>query len=253
MLAGRGMFAAADRAVNEKGRFLSTIGDSLIRAPLRLLSRAVSAALMPPTCCLCGAAGQAPDLDLCEVCATFLPVNSGPDSAHPAGAGTLVRVMVPFHYAYPIDHLIRALKFRGERVYARAMGLLLARAHQALRQEPPDLIVPIPLHSERYRERGFNQAQEIARFAAGRLDLPLDARCLTRRVATREQSGLTVAERRRNVRGAFAAVRPLHVRRVALVDDVLTTGSTALAAAQALADAGAQEVELWAVARVVLD
>jgi ComF family protein len=162
-------------------------------------------------------------------------------------------VVVPFHYAYPVDHWIRALKFSGERVYARVLGSLLADAFRALRQEPPEVLVPIPLHVSRYRERGFNQAREIARFAAAALDLAVDARALVRKKPTIEQSSLSLARRRMNVRGAFAVVRPLAAKRVALLDDVLTTGSTALAAAEALHAGGVAEVELWAAARVTLD
>ncbi|MEP7242908.1 MAG: ComF family protein [Gammaproteobacteria bacterium] len=212
----------------------------------------VGSVLMPPTCCLCAAAGQMPDLDLCEVCSMLLPVNRDAPVDVAANWPAFARVLVPFEYAYPVDHLIRALKFRGERVYARVLGTLLAQAHQAVRQELPNLIVPMPLHSARYRERGFNQAQEIARFAARRLGVAVDTRSLLRKVATQEQSGLSLAERRMNVRGAFEGARGLQGKRVALVDDVLTTGSTALAASTALLAAGVTEVELWAVARVAL-
>jgi ComF family protein len=114
----------------------------------------------------------------------------------------------------------------------------------------PAFIVPMPLHAARLRERGFNQAQEIARYAGASLGIRVEHRVLARTHATSEQSGLTLDERRRNVRGAFRVVRPLPVGRIALLDDVVTTGSTAMAAAGALAAAGAREIELWAVARV---
>jgi ComF family protein len=217
------------------------------------LRDALSRALLPPTCCLCGADGVAPDLDLCEGCVTLLPLNAPDGGAFPSCASNLVRVVVPFHYAFPVDHFIRRLKFRGERVLARVLGSLLGDAVRALRQPMPECLVPVPLHRERYRQRGFNQAHEIARYAAERLNVPVDARCLMRKVATREQSGLSLIERRANVRGAFEVVRPLAATRVALIDDVLTTGSTALAAASALTAAGVSEVQLWAVARVMLD
>ena len=252
MLAGPGMFGGTPIAVNPKGPIMSTIAGAfeISRIPRwRAVGAAVARALLPPTCCLCGARGQAPDLDLCEVCVTLLPLNAPASRASPLFAGTLVRVVVPFHYAYPVDHLIRALKFRGERVYGRVLGTLLAHSLQAL-QPLPQLIVPIPLHALRYRERGFNQALEIARFAANELGIAVDSRCLMRITPTLEQSGLSVAKRRRNVRGAFKAITLPKAKRVALVDDVLTTGSTALAAAQALLAAGVEEVELWAVARV---
>jgi ComF family protein len=244
-LAGRRMFRGGPVIVNRMASFVSTIG--------RSLGVALSCALLPPVCCLCGARGQPPDLDLCDVCLTLLPLNPVGDSASVLLTQTLIQTLVPFQYAYPVDHMIRALKFRGERVYARVLGTLLAQRVRALRQSIPPLVVPVPLHSQRYRERGFNQAQEIARFAAARLDMPVDVRCLVRTVRTKEQSGLTLAQRRRNVRGAFRALQVPDVQRIALVDDVLTTGSTAAAAAEALLDAGVAEVEIWALARVTLD
>jgi ComF family protein len=155
-----------------------------------------------------------------------------------------------FKYAYPIDHFIRALKFRGERVFARVLGELLAREHRSRAWDLPDCIVPMPLHVSRLRERGFNQSLEIARFAAASLGAQVDARSLVRRIATREQSGLSLGARRKNVRGAFEVVRPLPPGRIALLDDVVTTGSTAKAAIDALSAAGAQEIELWAIAHV---
>lgn len=265
MLAGRAMFVGRRSAVNEKGRSMSTIPTGLSSAAKRALwiwfvrsARAVAANIVPPTCCLCGAPGQAPDLDLCGMCAKALPINRSPGgllTLKPASGdeevSASVRVFVPFVYAYPVDHLVRALKFRGERAYARVLGLLLAHAYRESGGRLPQMIVPIPLHNERYRGRGFNQAHEIARFAAAHLGVPVETHCLARRFATREQSGLSVAERRLNVRRAFAVTRPLRAERIALVDDVLTTGSTASTAARALLDAGAIEVQLWAVARVL--
>jgi ComF family protein len=205
--------------------------------------------LLPPTCCLCGAPGVEPDFDLCPLCLSLLPRNElvpEPVLRH------INRVLMPFRYAYPVDHLVRALKFRGERVHARVLGVLLADAARNSGRPLPDLLVPIPLHAARYRRRGFNQAEQIARHAAARLGLHIDSDVLARIVPTREQSGLSWSERRRNIRGAFRVVRTPAVRRVALVDDVLTTGSTASEAARVLNAAGVAEIELWGPARVPL-
>ncbi len=213
--------------------------------------RAIGAALLPPVCCLCGAPGQAPDLDLCDVCNTLLPVLGGGAGSKPAiGGDTLLRTLFHFKYAYPVDHFIRALKFRGERIFARVLGELLAREHRSRGWALPECIVPMPLHAARLRERGFNQALEIARFAAASLGARVESRALVRRIATREQSGLSLQARRKNVRGVFEVVRPLPHGPIALLDDVVTTGSTAMAAIDALKAAGAREIELWAVAHV---
>jgi ComF family protein len=206
---------------------------------------------LPPVCCLCGATGQASAFDLCDVCATFLPVvDDEPGSTLAIGDGTVLRTVFAFKYAPPVDQFIRALKFRGERVYARVLGELLAGAQRDSGVAMPDCIVPMPLHDLRYRERGFNQAAEIARHAGASLGVRVDSRVLVRRTATREQSGLSLQERTNNVRAAFEVVRPIPSGRIALLDDVVTTGSTAGAAIRALRDAGAEAVELWAVARV---
>lgn len=250
MLDGGGIFPAGLPDVNEKDDSMSTI-ERLAQVRHKMW-RAVGAAILPPVCCLCGAPGQAPDLDLCDVCATLFPVLSGRshESKPEIGGDTLVRSLFLFEYAYPVDHFIRALKFRGERVFARVLGELLAREHRSLGWELPECIVPMPLHVTRLRERGFNQSLEIARFAAASLGARVEARSLVRRTATREQSGLSPKARRKNVRGAFEVARPLPQGRIALLDDVVTTGSTAMAAVHALRAAGAREVELWAIARV---
>ena len=251
MLAGRRIFRATVAAVNAKGHFMSTIQ----KRGWNTLWNAVTGALLPATCCHCGVRAESSDLDLCTVCAALLPLNHEPQAALRSGTQTVVRLVVPFRYAYPVDAWVRAVKFRGDRVYARVLGALLARARADAPELGvlPDLIVPIPLHSSRYRERGFNQAAEIARAAGRALRIPVDASALTRRVATREQSGLSVRERRKNVRGAFEVTRAVSAARVAVVDDVLTTGSTARAAARVLADHGVQQIELWAAARAVLN
>jgi ComF family protein len=276
------MFPVCLGDVNEKGAQMSTIKSvarqfgrtghwaraarQLARANdwtggARKLARALGEAVFPPVCCLCGARGQAPCLDLCDVCTTFLPVIDGgpplPGLRSPIGEATLVRTVSFFKYEYPIDELIRALKFRGERVYARVLGELMARACLAQGWELPAFIVPMPLHVSRLRERGFNQAHEIARYLGASLGIRVESHVLVRRVATREQSGLSLEARRRNVRGVFDVVRPLSQLpcrgRIVLLDDVVTTGSTAMAAVQALAQGGAAEVELWAVASVEKD
>lgn len=249
MLTCVGMFGGTSMPVNSKAGLKSTIAKSLLAGSL---FERLAQSLLPSTCCLCGGRGETLNLDLCAGCRTLLPLNASDGDAFPACVPTVVRVVVPFHYAYPVNALIRALKFHGERAHARVLGLLLADSLRSLRCALPELIVPMPLHPQRYRERGFNQAHEIARYTGASLCLPVDTRHLVRRRATLEQSGLSLAERRRNVQGAFEVARPFTAMRVALIDDVLTTGSTALAAAQALLAAGVSEVEVWAVARVLL-
>ena len=129
--------------------------------------------------------------------------------------------------------------------------LLGQAAGTALRSESWDLIVPVPLHPLKEREREFNQAERLARCLGRVVGLPVDARLLRRVEFTRTQTLLTRTERAANVRRAFTVVpgRKLHGERVVLLDDVLTTGATTSACARALQKAGAGEVCVWTVAR----
>jgi ComF family protein len=162
-------------------------------------------------------------------------------------------VFAPLAYEYPVDRLVGRAKYRRRLHDARFLGELLAEslaaAVQAGAVEPPDLLVPVPLHRRRLGERGYNQALEIARPVAKRLRLPLQPGLCKRVRATPEQAGLPAAERRRNLRAAFSAAASVRRARVAIVDDVITTGSTVAAVAQALRKAGAADVQAWVVAR----
>jgi ComF family protein len=159
-------------------------------------------------------------------------------------------------YAFPWDGLIQRFKFGASPELARPLASLLADAVQAARpvaQAAPDIVVPVPLSAARLAERGYNQAWELARHAAARLKLPARAEALVRVIDTPHQAGLDRRERERNLRNAFApaprAASWLGGRRVALVDDVMTTGATVREAAAALLRGGAAAVELWVLAR----
>ena len=143
-------------------------------------------------------------------------------------------------YEFPADALIHALKFRGELALAPFLGSLLPKERLEA-----DVVMAMPLSGERLRQRGFNQAVEIAR-ALGR---PLDLGLCTKTRNTAAQTDLPWSERRRNVRGAFACTRALGGAAVAVVDDVMTTGATLDEIAATLKAAGAARVTNWVVAR----
>ena len=201
--------------------------------------------MLPPRCVLCGSRGQAPCLDLCAGCAASFEAADEPVSAGPE---PLRRTCAPFAYAWPLDHLVHALKYRGQLATARVLGTLLADwlARCSL-QRDVDLIVPVPLHADRHAERGFNQSAELARQLGRSLHLPVAGALAERRRATPAQVGLHLAERRRNLAGAFGA-GPVAGRRVAIVDDVTTTGTTVQELARALVHSGALAVDAWCVA-----
>jgi len=151
-------------------------------------------------------------------------------------------------YAPPVDRMVAALKFGGRLPLADAFGTLLARAAHPLLREA-DAICPVPLSFERQAERGFNQAREIARRVAAACDRPLRADILLRTRHTAAQMDLALADRRRNVRGAFVARGDLAGMRLVAIDDVMTTGATLDEIAAALKGAGAARVTNLVVAR----
>jgi ComF family protein len=145
-----------------------------------------------------------------------------------------------------VDALIGRFKYGGALHFGALLGRLLA---QRCRDSRCDGIVPVPLHPARLAERGFNQARELAGPLARDLALPvLDDAC-RRTKATPQQAGLTARQRYRNLDGAFAASAQVRGLRLAVVDDVFTTGSTMTAMTRELLRAGAASVEVWAVAR----
>lgn len=209
---------------------------------------------------ICPSCAGRTDAGFCEGCAAELPRIAGAcracGLAHPAGAACpalaaewrVARVLAPFSYAAPLDRFVRALKYHGARELGRAFGLLLAAE---ARREPPtaEALVPVPLHPHRLRERGYNQATEIARTLGEELSLPVLVRGVHRLREAGQQAGQTAGRRRANVAAAFAARRGLRGRAIAIVDDVITTGATVNALAAALLAAGARSCEAWAIAR----
>lgn len=225
--------------------------------------RIIQKAVYPSRCLLCDAPGEG-GRDLCAACAADLPHNPVacslcglPLTAHEEGlcGGCLKRTQpldgstIPFRYAAPLDHLLLGLKFNRQLVNARLLGGLMAEAIATGGEPLPDCILPVPLHAGRLRERGYNQALELARPVSKRLGVPLENRLVVRVTATAAQSSLEKKARRRNIRGAFALVGepPAHI---AILDDVVTTGSTVNELAQVLRRGGAKRVVVWACARV---
>jgi ComF family protein len=216
--------------------------------------------LLPTSCSLChGATAQAQCLcpgcleDLprlltyCEHCALALPAAGvcGNCQQHRPACD---RVIALYHYRYPIDVLISALKYHQRLELARLFASQLAGCLADLSRQP-DILLPVPLHQSRLRYRGFNQAWEITRRMARLSGIPASHRLLLRCRATLPQTGLDAATRQRNLRDAFVADSAVAGRVIALIDDVSTTGSTLQELATLLKQAGALRVYGLVVAR----
>ncbi len=225
-------------------------------------------ALFPPTCVLCGAPGRliGGGVDLCAGCARDLPYNRDccPQcalpfaSTMPAGVrcATCQRRAPPFdlsltafRYEGAIPWLVTGAKFRRRLDQARLLGQCLTERIRDLDPPRPQVLVPVPLHPARQRMRGYNQSLEIARVVGRELDLPIDHESCARIQSTPPQTGLAERERRRNLRGAFALARPIAWTRVAVIDDVVTTGTTVAELSRLLRKAGVEQIQIWAVAR----
>lgn len=158
------------------------------------------------------------------------------------------RVIALFAYAEPIRHLVARFKYERQLAIGSLFAELLSTTLQA-RQSKVDAILPVPLHPARLRQRGFNQALELARPVARALGLPLLTREVRRCKNTLEQASLSGKQRRANLRQAFVLNRPIDYRSVAVVDDVMTTGSTVEELSHLLKQNGVEYVEIWSVAR----
>lgn len=232
------------------------------RLVLRRLA-ALTGRLWPAHCLGCTATIAPGGRDLCPACTHGLPWNRcaclrcGLPLPLPAEACGRCRRRSPpltethavFRYEAPLDRLLPRLKFHDDLAAGRLCADLMAEALAGAAR--PEALIPLPLHRRRLRSRGFDQTLELARPLAHGLALPLRDDLLTRVRDTAPQSRLDATARRRNLKGAFAVrpdiALPAHV---ALIDDVMTTGATLHAAADALLRAGVARVDAWVCARV---
>jgi len=148
-----------------------------------------------------------------------------------------------------MDHLLRQLKFHQQLHLAPLLGGLLADGLAVRETALPESLLPVPLHPQRIRERGYNQSLEVARVVAQRLGITLNPGLCVRQKATAPQTALDGKARRRNLRGAFCVQAGTLPRHVAVIDDVVTTGATVRELAQTLRQSGIDTVEIWACAR----
>ena len=156
---------------------------------------------------------------------------------------------IPHLYATPLKQLITNLKFHGNLAYAPLLAQNFIDSVIHRKNNLPECIIPVPLHSQRLRERGFNQALELARIIAKPLNIPLDYSLCQRDKSTPYQSGLSAKQRKQNLKNAFSVTKPHTYKHVAIFDDVVTTGTTVNELARQLKLSGVETIEIWAIAR----
>jgi ComF family protein len=231
---------------------------SILSRPFLGIGTRIRQALLPQDCFLCQAASG--ERLLCDACERELPSSARAcprcalTGSNHAQCGACLAdpphydaSRAAFVYTYPVDALIQALKYGGRLALA---GFFAHKLHQCVGEAPSvDLIVPLPLHPLRLAERGFNQAAEIAKILSRLRGIAMDAQLARRVRNTAAQTALPWRERAANMRGAFGCERDLAGLRIAVVDDVMTTGATLNAFARTLKQNGAARVENWVVAR----
>ena len=193
-----------------------------------------SLASLGPSCRICLAPIEQPEKNVCVRCAAGVPFD---------------RVIALTRYMPPLSDLICRLKYRRQIYLAKVLGTLLAIHIKKHCRTLPELLVTVPLHKQRIRQRGFNQAVEIARTVVAQLDLKADYQCVEKTKATPLQTTLNARQRRRNLKGAFRLRYPVHAKSVVVLDDVMTTGTTVSEIASLLKANGVSRVEVWTLAR----
>lgn len=218
--------------------------------------------LCPNVCLLCdkptdgalcaNCAAELPYLDkTCTRCA--LPLDEQDNDSLTCGEcladpPAFDRILAPFRYAEPIDQMIGRFKYQHSLPTGRVLGEYLAQ-HVAAHTPSVDLLLPVPLHTSRLRQRGFNQSAELAHWLNRHSKIPWRADVLARQQPGEDQRGASRKQRQKQVRQVFA-IKATHIpKRIALVDDVVTTGATARTIAKLLRKSGVEYIEVWAVAR----
>ena len=231
---------------------------------MRMPMRFFEAALMPRCCVFCGVPAHADERYICKACYRDLPWIASScafcampvPTALPPGVpcsdcqiepAVFAAVVAPLHYSFPLDSAIKALKFHRKLHYQPAFSDILLGAAANLPADI-DALLPVPLHRWRRIRRGFNQAEELAGPLRSQMRLP-GIRNVVREMSTPYQSGLTAAERRRNLKFAFRVRGRIAARHVLIVDDVITTGETCRQLAAVLFENGVEKVSALALAR----
>lgn len=233
---------------------------SILPQPLRLALKQLQRRLLPGSCLLCGA--DSGEILLCPDCTGELPQlpdnicpQCSEQTTHGERCGACLkdppafeRSFACFRYEFPVDRIIHAFKYGHQLAVADWAAQIITHR---LTNHNYDLLIPLPLHADRLRERGFNQSVEIARRIARKTGQSLNIESLARHRATPPQAELPMKERSRNVRGAFECQHDLSGKRILLIDDVMTTGATLCEAARVIKLHSATQIDVAVLARTL--
>jgi ComF family protein len=229
--------------------------------------------LVPYTCVLCGSSENNTQ-DLCLSCKEELPwiEHTCIRCSHPLEKLSLEqsnnqtcgeclkkppcydKAFALFRYQKPIDKLIINLKFHQKLLYAKLLGELMAESLTTFYKNDhlPEIIIPVPLHPQRLKERGYNQALELAKPIAKKFSIPIDNKLCRRIRSTQPQSLIPATERKRNIKNAFAITPTSSIKHLAIIDDVITTGNTIQELSLTLRNAtNSQRIDIWSCAKVL--
>lgn len=213
------------------------------------------------TCFLCGLSVDIRK-QLCPDCTTDLPWATQACSrcARPLASGSVCgrcqgspppyqHTVAAFDYRYPVDALVKQLKYAAKIELAVLLGTLMGRKLQTSVTDIPQCLIPVPLHPKRLIQRGFNQALELARTVSRASGIRVDPGCVKRALNTPPQASLPASARRNNVLGAFSLRHPLNYSHVAIIDDVVTSAWTVHELSKLLMGAGVERIDVWVCCR----
>lgn len=220
--------------------------------------------LFTSLCLICDANTTSSTLPLCNDCLHELPANlhtceqcgltlENTNSSRCGKCQTAPpaydKTITPYVYNHAIKHLIIELKFKKKLINAYLLGKLLAQA--AHKNTLPDFLLPVPLHKSRLRKRGFNQAMELCHVLSKELSIPILSQLITKTKATTPQSDLSAEQRKQNLHASFRLVKSPPTGSIAIIDDVITTGTTVNEITKLLKNSGTTQVQAWACARTL--
>jgi len=229
--------------------------------------------LFPSRCILCSNTVTLPavqtGVELCEPCHNRLPFNKNncthcalplaAEVTEPTLCGRCIKAPPKYDYSHSIFRyeeeiisLVHQLKFSEKITYARSLGQLLSSAYEVdyfLKNEKPECLLPVPLHTSRLRQRGFNQSIEIARTLSKQHDIPIEYNAVVRQRITASQTGLNAKQRQTNINGAFNVIKKIPYKHMLIIDDVVTTGATVNALAKLLKKNNVERVGVLSIAR----